>query len=81
MTDQEASATDECSLSDCFCHEVRQSTFDYKWKQAPQSMKRTTEYEAAAYWFEIGRQTERSAVVELVNNDLRELLRIVKERL
>jgi hypothetical protein len=72
--------TGECTLSDCFCHDV-QHAFDRKWRQAPQSMKRTTEYEAAAYWFEIGRQLERGELVELIESDFHELLRIVRERL
>lgn len=72
--------TGECILDDCFCHDV-QHAFDHKWRQAPKSMKRTTEYETAAYWCEVGRQLERGELVELIESDLHELLRIVKERL
>jgi hypothetical protein len=55
--------------------------FDHAWSTAPSSQTRYTEQDSAEYWFETGRRYGREEQVAVTNGDLREMARIVKERL
>lgn len=55
--------------------------FTREWGTAPRWATRTTEMEAAEWWLLRGIQIERSRALAVMNEDLREILRVGRERL
>lgn len=54
--------------------------FDTAWANAPGSVRHGVEIEQAEYWFTMGRQRGRLDQIETVNEDLREIVRVARER-
>jgi hypothetical protein len=53
--------------------------FEERWERAPVVMK--DDMESAEYWFQQGRQSVIHEQVEIANEDLREMRRLVKEKI
>lgn len=57
------------------------STFEHDWNHAPRSRRLRTEQEDALFWYTAGARAREAGLLELFNSDLREILRIAKERI
>jgi hypothetical protein len=55
-------------------------SFADEWELAPLSQTRYTERENAEWWFERGRLAERARMLLEQNRDMREMLRVARER-
>lgn len=84
--------TNECSLSDCFCHEAQRlesalgiaipaPDFEQEWNDAPRWATRLTEQEIAEYWFIRGQHAKEVELLVQENEDLRGLIRVIRERM
>jgi hypothetical protein len=75
----------ESMSEDCDCekhrHQMETSSFDDDWELAPLSMTRTTEAECARYWYEMGKRAERRELMMQENSDMKEMLRVARERI
>lgn len=56
-------------------------TFTEEWELAPGWATRTTEIESAQYWFARGGHVKEVELTATMNQDLREIRRVVRERL
>jgi len=66
-------------------HESDQTTppfpgFDDDWELAPLCHTRYVERATAEYWYHVGRQSKERELLTLQNADLREMLRVARER-
>jgi len=56
-------------------------SFADEWELAPLSQTRYTERENAEFWFERGRLAERARMLLEQNEDMKEMLRVARERI
>jgi hypothetical protein len=57
------------------------NSFDDDWELAPLCHTRYTERVTAEYWYHVGRQSKERELLTLQNDDLREMLRVSRERI
>lgn len=56
------------------------STFEHEWLFAPSGRKHRVEMEDALFWYTTGARAKEAELMEVFNSDLREILRVAKER-
>jgi hypothetical protein len=60
---------------------LSQRAFDHAWGVAPRFYTNTIDRDDAEYWFEVGRRCGRVEQTQITNDDLREMARVVREKL
>lgn len=56
------------------------SGFDHDWLFAPIARRRRVEQEDALFWYTAGARAKEAEMLELFNGDLRELVRVAREK-
>ena len=60
--------------------ETIREVFESDWENAPRSMRYYVEEEIAGYWFRRGAQAKEFEMLQLQNEDLKEMARLARER-
>lgn len=59
---------------------LAETSFARAWAEAPNSCKRVTEMDIAEFFYWLGVRDGKTEALEATNDDLKEMLRIMRER-